>query len=115
MTTIRPPSGPPFPDRMINPVCFKIYLCTNIKLLSIQIFPPTTNGLTPPVQFQQHTYQTNPPIFPPTQQYQPTLMNQHNPSQTPPLPSSNFYNTKANPTPPPTNLYNPLSVKYISL
>jgi hypothetical protein len=52
-------------------------------------------------------YQTNPPLFPPTQPYQPTLNNQHNSSPTPPLPSSNIYNTKTNPTPPPTNLYNP--------
>jgi hypothetical protein len=73
------------------------------------------NSSTPPAQFNQHTYQTNPSIFPPTQQYQPTPINQHNPSPTPPLSSTNIYNSKANPTPPPpTNLYNPLSVRYIS-
>ncbi|CAF5082269.1 unnamed protein product [Rotaria sp. Silwood1] len=104
MATIRPPNGPSFPDKMNKP-----------------IFPPmshlTANGLTPPIfppnsstlssQSNQHTYQTNTSIFPPTQQYQSTSIDQYNSN---PISSSNIYNTKMNstpPPPPPSNIYNP--------
>jgi hypothetical protein len=104
MTAIRPP----FPDKMINPVCYEFFQLFDNFFSYLQIFPPmshpTTNGMTssnasmPPAQFN---HQINPPVFPPMQQFQ------HNLSPTPPLPASNIYNTNANPTPPPTNHYNP--------
>ncbi|CAF1127607.1 unnamed protein product [Adineta steineri] len=91
MTTIRPPSGPSFPDKMINP-----------------IFPPssnpTINGLPPPIfppNSGTSSAQFNQPAFPPTS------MNQYNPSPTPPLQSSNTYNTTVNPILPPQQQYQP--------
>jgi hypothetical protein len=67
---------------------------------------PTTNGVTPPntsTSIAQFNHQINPPVFPPTQQYQYNTT----PTPTSPLPSSNTYNTIANSTSLPTNHYNP--------
>ncbi|UJR15134.1 hypothetical protein I4U23_002099 [Adineta vaga] len=102
MTAIRPPSSPQFPDRMTNPFPQTTHPTQNG--FPPPAFPP--NSSLPPVQFPPNTYQPNSSVFPSVPQYQPTLMNQHTSSPTPPLPPSNFYPTTANPSPlPPTNLY----------
>ena len=69
---------------------------------------PTTNGITTPntsTSIAQFNHQTNPPVFPPTQQYQ--YNTTPTPTSTSPLPSSNTYNTIPNSTSLPTNHYNP--------
>ncbi|CAF1655503.1 unnamed protein product, partial [Adineta ricciae] len=97
MAAIRPPSGPQFPDRMSNPI-FPPNAHPIQNGLPAPSFPPSSN--TSSARFPPHAYQPNSSNFSPVPQYQPTSMSQHMSSQTPPLPTSNFYQTPANPAPP---------------